>query len=181
MKPAVFLDRDGVLVKNIDGDYIRERSQIELLPFAEQAVNKLYKNGFEVVIVTNQACVNKKLISIDDALAIQEEIKSLVDPLGVLKLKSELCPHTSDERCECRKPRPGMIFEAQKKYNLDLSKSYMIGDALSDIEAAKAANVSPILVLSGRGRSSDLVGLDGRVEIFDHIGRAVDYICGDAR
>ena len=181
MKPAVFLDRDGVLVKNINHDYIREKTQIELLPFAKQAVDELFESGFKIVIVTNQACVGKGFISIDDALIIQNEIVNQLDPDGSKDLKSELCPHTNEERCSCRKPQPGMVVEAGKKYKLDLPKSYMVGDALSDIKASLASGVKPIFVLSGRGKTSDLDGINHPIQVFDHIGSAANYICGSLR
>lgn len=180
MKRAVFLDRDGVLVKNIDGDYIREKSQIKLLPHAKGAVAKLNKNGFEIIIVTNQAGVNKGLLSMVDARAIQKEIENQLDPAGAIKIKSELCPHTIEEECDCRKPRPGMLSTAIKKYNLDTHNSYMIGDAFTDILAAQAAKVKPLFVLSGRGKASDLRANRNDVKIFNHIGGAADYICEDA-
>lgn len=179
MKPAVFLDRDGVLVENIDGDYIREKSQIKPLPYAKEAIAKLEKHGFEVVIVTNQAGVGKGLISVDDAWAIQKEIVHILAPAGALRIKSELCPHMEQDGCSCRKPQPGMILNASKKYDLDLPSSYMIGDAFSDIQAARAARVKPLFVLSGRGRVSDFDDNSNFVKTFDHIGSAVDYICGD--
>ena len=178
MKPAVFLDRDGVLVENIDGDYIREKSQIKLLPYAEQAIAKLEKHGFEIIIITNQAGVGKGLMSFNDAWAIQKEIENRVAPAGAIRIKSELCPHMDQDGCSCRKPQPGMILNASKKYDLDLSNSYVIGDALSDIQAARAAKVRPIFVLSGRGKISDFNDISDFVKILDHIGSAADYICG---
>ncbi len=178
MKPAVFLDRDGVVVENIDGDYIREKSQIRLLPFAKQAVLRMHQHGYEVVIATNQACVNKGIINERQAQSLQAEIIDRLDPMRTMEIKSKLCPHTDNENCICRKPQPGMILSAANEYEIDLSKSYMIGDALSDIQAALSAEVTPVFVLTGRGKSSDIDDTNGNIKVVDHIGNAADYICG---
>ncbi len=87
----------------------------------------------------------------------------------------------SEDKCSCRKPKPGMMLAAQKKYNLDLSKSYLVGDAISDIQASVAANTTPIFVLSGRGNPTDLSTVYGPIKVLDHIGDAANYICGDLR
>lgn len=178
MKPAVFLDRDGVLIEKIDGDYVRDKSQIKLLPFVNEAITRLSIRGYEIVIVTNQACVGKGFISIDDAWSIQNEVVNLLDPGVNLNIKSELCPHLSNEGCECRKPQPGMILAAQKKYQLDLSKSYLVGDAISDIQASITAGVKPIFVLTGRGKLSELNSIDVTVKAVDDINDAAEYILG---
>lgn len=177
MRKAVFLDRDGVLSKNIDGDYIRNISQIKLLPSAKEAVAKLYDANFEIVIVTNQAAVNKGIMSYSDAKIVQSEIVRLLDPSGVIDIKSEICPHTSNDSCSCRKPEPGMILSACEKYDLDLQRSYMVGDAWSDMQAALAAKVRPIMVLSGRGKASDIKTDGDAIPVFSHIGEAADFIC----
>lgn len=152
MKPAVFLDRDGVLVENIDGDYVRNKAQIKLLPFVNEAITRLSKRGYEIV--------------------------NLLDPKAGIDIKSELCPHLSEEGCECRKPQPGMILAAQKKYQLDLSKSYLVGDAISDIQASITAGVKPIFVLTGRGKLSDLNTIDEKIKVVDNISDAAEHILG---
>ena len=151
--PAVFLDRDGVLIKNIDGDYVRTIAQIELLPGAKAAVAMLAKAHLPLVVVTNQAAVAKGYISEDEAWAIQHEVESLVTDDQDINLHSIICPHASADECECRKPKPGMLLEGAEKYHLDLENSYFIGDALTDIAAAKAAGVRPVFVMTGRGKS----------------------------
>lgn len=151
-QPAVFLDRDGVLIENIDGDYVRSISQIEVLPGAKEAINKLSKAGFPLIIVTNQAAVAKGYITNDEAWTIQHEVESLVGKNNQ-SLHSIICPHASTDGCDCRKPKPGMLLEGAEKYHLDLKSSYFIGDALTDIAAAKAAGVQSIFVFTGRGES----------------------------
>jgi histidinol-phosphate phosphatase domain len=149
--PAVFLDRDGVLVKNIDGDYIRSIDQVSLLPGAVEAVCSLICANITPVIVTNQAVVGKGVISMQQAWYIQNTIEQLLLPGR--KFISAICPHIKEAACGCRKPKPGMILDIADRYSFDLEHSFLIGDAMTDIAAARAANIKPILVLSGRGRT----------------------------
>ncbi len=151
-RAAVFLDRDGVLIENIDGDYVRSVDQIKILPGAKEAVAKLSKAGLPLVIVTNQAAVAKGYITDDEAWIIQHEVESLVGENNQ-NIHSIICPHASADECECRKPKPGMLHEGAEKYHLNLESSYFVGDALTDIAAAKAAGVQPIFVFTGRGES----------------------------
>ncbi len=148
-RAAVFLDRDGVLIENIDGDYVRSVDQIKILPGAKEAVAKLSKAGLPLVIVTNQAAVAKGYITDDEAWIIQHEVESLVGENNQ-NIHSIICPHASADECECRKPKPGMLHEGAEKYHLNLESSYFVGDALTDIAAAKAAGVQPSPIYSAR-------------------------------
>lgn len=150
-KRAVFLDRDGVLVESIHGDYIRASEQINILPNIRESLEKLIEKGFELIIVTNQGAVSKGLINLKQANALQAEVVDLIRPTQHVVIHSYLCPHQQKDECTCRKPQPGMLFQASKDHGLDLAKSYLVGDASTDVLAAKKAGVSPILVLTGRG------------------------------
>jgi D-glycero-D-manno-heptose 1,7-bisphosphate phosphatase len=151
-RPAVFLDRDGVIIANNDSDYIRSVDQIELLPGAREAVAQLARAGYPIVIVTNQAVVAKGFITLETAWRVQHTVESLVKGSHT-ELYSMLCPHGNNDGCTCRKPKPGMLLQAADRYGINLRRSFMIGDSLSDIAAARAAHVTPVLVLSSRGKS----------------------------
>jgi len=175
--PAVFLDRDGVLIENIDGDYVRTLNQIIVLPGAKDAVNRLFQGGFLPVIVTNQAAVAKGLISFEQAWNIQRVVESTISPNQ--KVASMLCPHSETDDCNCRKPKPGMLLQMADEHKINLHQSFLIGDAMTDVAAARAAGITPILVLSGRGAHQyhqaardELEGL----RVFSSIVEAVDYI-----
>ena len=175
--PAVFLDRDGVLIENIDGDYVRTLNQITVLPGAKDAVNRLFQGGFLPVIVTNQAAVAKGLISFEQAWNIQRAVESTISPNQ--KVASMLCPHSETDDCNCRKPKPGMLLQMADEHKINLHQSFLIGDAMTDVAAARAAGITPILVLSGRGAHQyhqaardELEGL----RVFSSIVEAVDYI-----
>lgn len=178
-RPAIFLDRDGVLIKNIDGDYVRTLDQITTLQGAKDAVSRLARGGFLPVIVTNQAAVAKGFISLEQAWNIQKTVENLVSPDH--EIVSTLCPHSKTDGCDCRKPRPGMILEMAEKHTISLSESYLIGDAMTDIVAARAAGVTPVLVLSGRGAyQHSQAGQEELkdLKVFPSIVEATGYILG---
>ena len=151
--PAVFLDRDGVLIANRDGDYVRTPQQVRLLPRAAAAVRRLHAAGLRTVVVSNQACIGKGLMTTQVARRVHEEVLRRFAAAGASLWAGYLCPHAPFEYCPCRKPRPGMIERAAHRLNLDLTRSHLVGDALSDLAAGEAAGVCSHLVLTGRGRA----------------------------
>jgi HAD superfamily hydrolase (TIGR01662 family) len=104
-------------------------------------------------MVTNQSVVGRGIISLDLALEINEQVIADIGAQGGRVDASYLCPHHPDDGCSCRKPAPGMLQQAAKDLELDLTRSYVIGDAISDIEAADAVKAQGILVLTGRGKN----------------------------
>lgn len=147
MKRAVFLDRDGVINRKApEGLYITRREDLEILPGVASAIRSLNDAGFLVIVITNQRCIAKGLLSEDELDYIHE------DMLGRLLAEHAhidaiyVCPHASDAGCGCRKPQPGMIREAASHHNVDLSRSWMIGDSPADVAAGKAAGCRTILI-----------------------------------
>jgi len=147
----VFLDRDGVLVEN-RADYIRRWSEVRFLPGALDALRNLAAARWATVMVTNQAAVGRGVITLRQAWETNDRIVDAVRAHGGLIEASYLCPHRPEERCPCRKPAPGMLLQAAHDLGVDLGGSFLVGDALTDVEAAHAAGVRPVLVLTGRGR-----------------------------
>ena len=153
MFPAIFLDRDGVLIEN-RSDYIREWSQVKIFPEAIHALSNLAVRNYKVVIVTNQSAVGRGLISLDTAKVINHRLINLIQQLGGHVDSVYMCPHKPDDGCSCRKPKPGLLLQAAKDLSLDLQRSWMIGDAWSDVRAGQTAGVhQTILVKTGRGRA----------------------------
>ena len=149
-RPAVFLDRDGVIIKNRD-DYVRSWRDVAFIPGALEALRHLGSSPYAVVVVTNQSPVGRGLLSMAEAEAINERVIARIEDVGGRVDASYLCPHRPDELCACRKPAPGMLLRAATELTLDLPRSYLIGDALSDMAAADAAGARGVLVLTGRG------------------------------
>jgi D-glycero-D-manno-heptose 1,7-bisphosphate phosphatase len=149
-KRAVFLDRDGVLNENRP-DYVRSVEEAVILPRAPEAVKRLNEAGFFTAVVTNQSSVGRGVMTAEACEKVNtfilDEFKKRGAPLG----GSYLCPHAPEAGCDCRKPRPGLLLRAAREHGLDLKRSYLVGDAVTDIEAALAAGVSPLMVRSGRG------------------------------
>ena len=148
---AIFLDRDGVLIEN-RADYVREWSHIQFFPEAIQALAHLH--GYKVVIVTNQSGVGRGLISLKVAHDINDELIKLIKENNGHIDGVFMCPHAPSDQCNCRKPNPGLLLQAAEELSLDLSRSWMIGDAWSDLLAGKAAGVHRVALLK-TGRGSD--------------------------
>ena len=149
-RPAVFLDRDGVLIENQPG-YVRSWSHVEFLPGSIRAIQQLNASGYAIVMVTNQSAVGRGIISLEEAMRINQQIVDEVAARGGKIDATYMCPHSPGEGCRCRKPEPGMLLQAAAELDLDLTRSYMVGDAISDVEAGKSAGVATILVRTGRG------------------------------
>jgi D-glycero-D-manno-heptose 1,7-bisphosphate phosphatase len=148
VSPAVFLDRDGVLVRSriIDGKAyaVRRLEEFRLLPGAVDSVDILRGAGYKIVIVTNQPDIGNGLVSLSTVEAMHQRLRRKLNPDWI-----EMCPHRQDEECACRKPKPGMLYAAAARLSLDLSTSVMIGDRWSDIVAGRGAGCYTILVDRG--------------------------------
>jgi D-glycero-D-manno-heptose 1,7-bisphosphate phosphatase len=151
MFPAVFLDRDGVLIENRE-DYLREWSQVAVFPKTFSSLKSIQNAGYKIVIVTNQSAVGRGLITLRAAKEINQRLVELIRENGGQVDGLYLCPHRPEDGCECRKPKPGMLLQAARELSLDLNRSWLIGDAWSDLQAGRAVNVrGEILVKTGRG------------------------------
>ncbi|MEK7465655.1 MAG: HAD family hydrolase [Patescibacteria group bacterium] len=158
LRRAIFLDRDGTIIKF--EDLVTKPSQLRLLPRAAETINKFNKLGFLVIVVTNQPVVARGLITpkgIDDLHEILikrfKRSKAHIDAFY-------FCPHHPEATlkkyrvvCFCRKPSPGMLKQAIKKFNIDPRKSFMIGDSVIDVVSGKRAGLKTILVKTGPGHS----------------------------
>jgi D-glycero-D-manno-heptose 1,7-bisphosphate phosphatase len=146
-RPAVLLDRDGVLnAKMPPAEYVRSWSDWRWLPGAKEGLALLHQSGFKVIVITNQPGIARGFMQEDDLKVIHDLMMQEVIQAGGRIDKIYFCPHGWDADCRCRKPRPGMIFEAQRDYNLDLSRTFFIGDDERDRIAAESAGCPFIMV-----------------------------------
>lgn len=153
---AVFLDRDGVINRKLDHDYVKCWDEFEFLPQSLEAISMLTKAEFQLIIVTNQACINKGIISHSQLAEIHRRMIEKIE-----QTEGEICdiyysPHRPDENSEYRKPRPGMLLKAMTKHNIDVSQSYLIGDSLTDISAGRSVGCRSYLIWSGSDFESQL-------------------------
>lgn len=150
MRRVAFLDRDGVLIEN-RSDYVKSEDEVAFLPGVFQALCRLAEAHIPAVIVTNQAVIGRGIITLDQAQQIQRSVVEVLTKQGAKVLATYMCPHHPEAGCACRKPAPGMLLQAAEELDIDLSASWFIGDALTDMEAARATGVRGILVCTGRG------------------------------
>ena len=155
---AVLLDRDGTLT--VEGEWLTRAQDLELVPGAARALARLSAQGFLLVLVTNQSAVARGLITLDELRVIHDELQARLSAEGAHLDAIYSCPHHPSEgrgawrvECECRKPRPGLLRQAERELGLDLARSYVVGDAARDLEAGRAAGVPGLLVATGKGRS----------------------------
>lgn len=146
-RPTVILDRDGVLNKRPPkARYVRSWDEFEWLPGAKKALRLLREAGYRVILVSNQAGIGRGEMTDKDLLQIHERMKTETLQAGGQIEAIYYCPHGWDDGCDCRKPKPGLLFQAQRDLNLDLSRTPFIGDDERDAEAADAADCPSILV-----------------------------------
>ncbi len=165
---AVFLDRDGVINRNRP-DYVKAWEEFEFLPGALKALERLAGSPFYIVVVTNQSAVGRGLVSRGDIDGIHTRMERAIRGARGRVDAIYYCPHTPADGCDCRKPRPGLLFQAAEKLQLDLAASYLVGDDLSDAEAALAAGVRPVLLRPGCGNETSPDLLQGKALIFDDL------------
>ncbi|MDD9302883.1 MAG: D-glycero-beta-D-manno-heptose 1,7-bisphosphate 7-phosphatase [Desulfobacter sp.] len=154
MTHTIFLDRDGVI--NVDSpDYIKTPDEFHFIPRSPEAVALLTAHGFEVVIITNQSAVGRKMITQKTLEAIFDRMTAGVEAAGGRIKDIFFCPHAPDENCPCRKPLPGLIIQAVDRHRMDLEKAVMVGDSAKDIECGIAAGcANNILVATGNGHKA---------------------------
>jgi histidinol-phosphate phosphatase family protein len=152
VRRAVFLDRDGVLNVYLPGDYAKAPDELTVLPGVGAAVARLQAAGFLTVLISNQQGVAKGLMTESDLAAVTQKLRAEV-PLDAVYY----CPHLKSDDCPCRKPRPGMLLQAAQEHEIDLAQSVFIGDTPTDAQAAQAAGVDFVLVLTGQTKTPEAI------------------------
>jgi D-glycero-D-manno-heptose 1,7-bisphosphate phosphatase len=140
MKKAAFLDRDGVINRKApEGRYVTRWEEMEFLPGVFEAVRLLNTAGFMVLIVSNQRCVAKGLVTADELDSLHARMRREFEASGATIDAIYYCPHDTQPPCLCRKPQPGMLLQAARSHDVDLVASWMIGDSQHDVDAGKSA------------------------------------------
>lgn len=179
-KQIIFLDRDGVINREIDG-YVTDWSQFEFLPDALDSLKFLNENGWSVIVITNQSAIDRGYATAEEIDEIMAKMISEVQATGGDILDVFYCPHTPEEGCSCRKPKPDLFYQAAEKYGIDLSDKWFIGDKLSDVEAAKSASLKPILIKGGKEVKGLSVSEDDAVAIVTDLSEAIKFIMADSK
>jgi D-glycero-D-manno-heptose 1,7-bisphosphate phosphatase len=147
MKNVLFLDRDGVINKKLENNYVKIWSEFEFLPGVFSAL-KLFSLHFDLIIVSNQAGVAKNFMTYSDLLVIDKKMQQEISLQKVSILKTYYCPHQDTDACDCRKPKPGLFLQAQKDFNFCLAQAWVIGDSERDIVAGKKAGCKYGILIS---------------------------------
>jgi D-glycero-D-manno-heptose 1,7-bisphosphate phosphatase len=177
MKTA-FLDRDGVINVNRP-DHVMRWSDFVFLPGTLDALRRLHEAGWQVIVITNQAIVNRRLVSASTVESIHQQMVTEVAASGGKIHGVYYCPHDHHEGCGCRKPEPGLLRHAAEQFDITFEQSYLVGDALTDIAAGQAVGCECILVQTGRGPQQLMNGWTrpmGRFHILPDLATSVDWI-----
>ena len=166
----VILDRDGVINKESEA-FIKTPEEWIPLPGSLDAIARLYKNGYTVVVASNQSGVARHLLSLDTLAAIHGRMKREVEAAGGKIDAIFFCPHGPGDGCDCRKPRPGLLKQIAQRYQVSLKGLPMIGDSERDLQAARAVGGRPILVKTGNGLKTAQEDHDVE-EIYDDLATA---------
>ena len=168
----VILDRDGVI--NADSaEFIKSPAEWQPLPGSLDALARLHRAGWTVVVASNQSGVGRGLLSLTVLAQIHDLMQEQVRAAGGVIDRVFFCPHAPEADCDCRKPRPGLLRQIEAAYGVGLGGVPAIGDSVRDVEAARAAGARPMLVLTGNGvEAARLTG----VESYADLGTAVDAL-----
>ena len=169
MRWAVFLDRDGTI--NEEVEYLSDPEELHLIPSAAEAIRLLNEARVPAIVVTNQAGVGRGYFTEAKVRAIHEQLANQLAAHGAHLDAIYCCPHHPDEGCDCRKPKSGMLKRAAEEHGIDLSRSFAVGDKVSDLEAGRRAGCRTVLVLTGYGAEAR--------EAFKHSDFQPDHIARD--
>lgn len=154
-RPALFLDRDGVL--NIDHGYVCRIADFEPTEGVFEALRKAADRSYALIVVTNQSGIGRGYFTQEDYDALEQHMRQLFAAEGVIFTAIYHCPHHPDADCECRKPKPGMFLKAAREHDIDMSQSAMIGDKASDAIAARAAGIRNIETITMANGAPDAI------------------------
>lgn len=172
----IILDRDGVINEDSD-EYIK--SPDEWIPIAGslEAIARLNRAGYRVVVATNQSGLARGLFDYDDLSQMHEKLHRSLANVGGRVEAIFFCPHGPEDQCRCRKPKPGLFEDIAQRLQLDLTGVPAVGDSLRDLEAAQAVGAAPVLVRTGKGRGTEQKGkgLEG-IPIYDDLAAYVSVL-----
>ena len=181
LERVIFLDRDGVINED-SPDYIKNWKEFHFLPGSLEALKRFRTHDFTAIVITNQAMIGRKISGLEDLNEIHRNMNASVKLHGGMIRDIFFCPHRPNENCDCRKPKPGLILQAQKKYDIDLTTACMVGDSVKDIECALNAGLRhAILVRTGNGKRAEFALKEKNIipdYVADDLMDAVDWILG---
>jgi D-glycero-D-manno-heptose 1,7-bisphosphate phosphatase len=183
MFPAIFLDRDGVIIEN-RSNYVLKWEDVAIFGQALTALAAIHSSAYKIVMVTNQSAVGRGIITLESVREINKRLVKIIEQTGGRIDGVYVCPHAPQDHCECRKPKPGLLLQAAEDHELDLSRSILIGDTLSDVMAGQAAGVGrTVLVRTGLGAGQEFSTKAKEMKsflIYDTLEEALWELVGDS-
>ena len=172
----IMLDRDGVINQDSD-QYIKSPAEWKPVKGSIEAIARLTQGGWRIVVATNQAGIARGLFDMSTLNAIHDVMHRSVIQAGGRIEAIFFCPHAADAGCDCRKPKPGMLRDIERRLNIPLAGVPFVGDSLRDMQAAAAAGARPILVLTGKGRKTrEAGGLPEGTEVFADLAAVAAHL-----
>jgi len=171
----VILDRDGTINQDSD-QFIKSPDEWRPIPGSLEAIALLNKHGYKVVVITNQSGLARGLFDSATLAAIHDKMKTMVQAKGGQIEAIYFCPHGADDNCHCRKPKPGLFQQFIQDYQIGPDKLFCIGDSLRDIQAARAARATPLLVKTGKGNFTLQQDFDLEAPVFADLYTASQFI-----
>ncbi|MCP4599445.1 MAG: HAD-IIIA family hydrolase [Proteobacteria bacterium] len=174
MKRFVLLDRDGTI--NEERDYLSDANEVKLLPKAAVGLRRIQEIGLGLAVVTNQSGVGRGYFNLNDLENIHGRLSELLEAEGVELNGIYFCPHLPDDKCQCRKPRTGLIEQAAKELGFDPTGSFVIGDKVCDIDLGRGVGATTILVRTGYGAEQESDSSMAPDYIVDDLAQAAEII-----
>ena len=176
----IILDRDGVI--NYDSaDFIKSADEWLPIPGSMEAISRLSQSGYRIVIVSNQSGIARKKLTIDDLNEIHQKMIMHLGQYGGSIEAIVFCPHGPRQGCDCRKPKPGMLFDIANRLRISLKEVYFVGDSQRDLDAAQAAGAKPVLVRTGNGAVLDDSGtVHEDIPVYTDLAEFVDKLLNAA-
>jgi len=175
---AIFLDRDGVICEN-RSNHVKSWLEFRFLPEVKNSLLALSQLGLPIIVVTNQAVVGRGVVPVNVIDDIHQRMIAEVTAYGGRIDRVIYCPHRPEDNCHCRKPKPGMLLQVARESNIDLPQSYFIGDAVTDLMAARQVGCRAFLVLTGRGFQQlepALKAINGQFSVARNLMEAATHI-----
>jgi len=180
MPSHILLDRDGVINRRIPDGYVTSWEQFEFLPRTLDALKLLAESGYKAIVVSNQACVGKGFITSDELAQLTRRFVDAVLKNGGRICDVYYCPHRAEDRCECRKPKPGLLRRAQREHGFVFAQTFLIGDSERDLMAAHEVGCPAVLVADGMSSYFDAPSAPHRpLATVPDLYQAVQFILGE--
>ncbi len=172
----IILDRDGVINQESD-EFIKSPEEWEPIPHSLEAIARLNRAGFRVVVATNQSGVGRQRLAVETLLRIHNKMRYEITQAGGAIDAIFFCPHRPEDNCDCRKPKPGLLLDIAARLRVPLAGVPVIGDSTRDVEAAVAAGARPVLVRTGNGQQIDVSRAElSHVPVYDDLAAAAEAL-----